>query len=298
MTDFLQLCAAGVALGGRYALVALGFVIIYRATGVFNFAQGGFVVLGAYLTYAFAHTGGLPFAAAAIAAMLACACAGAATERVVMRRMVGRPVFAPVMITLGLLLVIEQAVTAVWGYDRRGLGDPWGVDTVSVGGVVIAERDLWTVALTAAALAGFFAFLARSRLGVAMRAVALDQEAALAQGIGVGYVAALSWAIAGGLAALAGLTLASGPAALSPGIVAVALLALPAMIVGGMDSPGGTVLGGILIGVTQTLTAGYQDELLPWAGDNVALVTPYVVMIAVLLVRPYGLGGTAEVRRL
>jgi branched-chain amino acid transport system permease protein len=298
VTDFLQLCVAGLALGARYALVALGFVIIYRATGVINFAQGGLLALGAYLTYAFVNSGGLPFALGAIAAMLACAGVSAATERVVLRRMAGQPVFSLIMVTLGLLLIVEQVVTAIWGFESRGLADPWGVDALSVGGVVIAERDLWTIALAAAAVAAFFAFFRLSRFGVAMRAVALDQEAALAQGIGVGQVAAISWAIAGGLAALAGLTLASGPAALSPAIGAVALLAFPAMIVGGMDSPGGTVLGGLLIGLTQTLTAGYQDDLLPWAGDNLALVTPYVVMIVVLLIRPYGLFGTPEVHRL
>jgi branched-chain amino acid transport system permease protein len=297
VTEFLQLCFAGTALGARYALVALGFVIIYRATGVINFAQGGLVALGAYLTYAFANGAGLPFALAVLAAVACAAVFGASLERVVLRRMVGEPVFAVIMITIGLLFIIEQAITAIWGFDSLNLADPWGVRTVETGGVVMAVRDLWTLGLAAAVLAGFFVFFRVSKLGVAMRATAYDAEAALAQGISARRVYAVSWAISAGLAALAGVTLASGAAGLSPTIGAIALVAFPAMIVGGMDSPAGAVAGGMIIGLTQALTAGYQQDLAPWLGDNFGLVMPYVVMIVILVVRPYGLFGTREVRR-
>jgi branched-chain amino acid transport system permease protein len=296
MAEFLQLCFNGLALGARYALVALGFVIIYRATGVINFAQGGLVALGAYLTYAFANGAELPFALAVLLAVLCASAFGAGLERTVLRKMVGEPVFAVIMITIGLLFIIEQAITAIWGFDALNLADPWGVETVG-GDVVLAVRDLWTLAIAAAVLAGFFAFFRLSKLGVAMRATAFDAEAALAQGIGARRVYAVSWAISAGLAALAGVTLASGPAALSPTIGAIALVAFPAMIVGGMDSPAGAVAGGMIIGLTQALTAGYQQDLAPWLGDNFGLVMPYVVMIVILVVRPYGLFGTREVRR-
>ena len=297
MTEFLQLLFNGAALGARYALVALGFVIIYRATGVINFAQGGLVAIGAYLTYAFANGAELPFALAVLLAVLCASAFGAGLERVVLRRMVGEPVFAVIMITIGLLFIIEQAVTAIWGFDSLNLADPWGVQTIKTGGVVMATRDLWTLGIAAAVLGGFFAFFRLSTLGVAMRATAMDAEAALAQGISARRVYAISWAISAGLAALAGVTLASGPAALSPTIGAVALVAFPAMIVGGMDSPVGAVAGGMIIGITQALTAGYQQDIAPWLGDNFAAVMPYVVMIVILLVRPYGLFGTREVRR-
>jgi branched-chain amino acid transport system permease protein len=297
VTEFLQLCFAGLALGARYALVALGFVIIYRATGVINFAQGGLLAVGAYLTYAFANDAGLPFFLAVVLALAFSALLGAAVERTMLRPMVGQPVFAVIMITIGLLFILEQVVTTVWGYDSLNLADPWGVDTVRAGDVVMSVRDLWTLGLAAAVLAGFFAFFRLSKLGVAMRATALDPEAALAQGISARRVFAVSWAISAGLAALAGVTLASGPAALSPGIGAIALVAFPAMIVGGLDSPVGAVVGGIIIGLTQSLTAGYQEDLFPWAGDNFGAVMPYLVMILILLVRPYGLFGTKEVRR-
>jgi branched-chain amino acid transport system permease protein len=297
VTEFLQLCFAGLALGARYALVALGFVITYRATGALNLALVALLALGGYLAYAFIGLGVLPFAVAVALAIACTSGVGVAAERVVLRRMVGRPVFAVIMITVGLLYVLEQAITVIWGFDTLELGDPWGVDTVRAGGVVLAVRDLWTLALVALALVAFFAFQRFSRMGVAMRAAASDQEAALANGISVRRVFAVSWGISAALAGLAGITLAAGPASLSPGIGYIALAAFPAMIVGGLDSPGGAVAGGLLVGLVQALTAGYQDELFSWAGQNVSAIMPYVVMIAILLVRPYGLFGTREVRR-
>jgi branched-chain amino acid transport system permease protein len=297
VTDFLQVCFAGLALGARYALVALGFVIIYRATGVINFAQGGLLAVGAYLTYALANQAGLPFWPAVLLALLCSGLLGASLERVVLRRMVGQPIFSVIMVTIGLLFILDQVVTWIWGFDALNLDDPWGVETVDAGGVVLSVRDLWTLALTALALGALFAFFRFSRLGVAMRATAMDPEAALAQGISARSVYAASWAIAAVLATIAGVTLASGPAALSPGIGAIALLAFPAMIVGGLESPGGAVAGGIIIGLAQALTAAYQEDLFPWAGDGFSAVMPYVVMILILLVRPYGLFGAREVRR-
>jgi branched-chain amino acid transport system permease protein len=215
----------------------------------------------------------------------------------VLRRMVGQPAFAVVMITIGILFVIEQMIPTIWGPGAKNLGDPWGVETLNAGGVVLALADLWTIALTAAALGAFFAFFRFSRYGLAMRAAAFDPEAALAHGISVNRVVALSWAIAGIVAALAGVTLSTGATGVDPTISFIALAAFPAMILGGLDSPGGAVLGGVVIGVTQTLTAGYQPDIAPWLGSNFYVVMPYVVMVVVLLVRPYGLFGTHEVRR-
>lgn len=298
MSEFLELTFAGVALGARYALVALGFVVIFRATGVINFAHGGLLLIGAYLTYAFLGDPGLPFALAVLAAMVCTAVLGAGIERVVLRPLVGRPVYAAIMVTIGLLFVLEQAASTVWGSDALTLGDPWGLDTVTAGSVVMPVKDLWTIGLAAAALAAFFAVFRWTRIGIAMRATAADPEAALAQGISAGRVTAISWASAAALATVAGVTFAAGPSALSPGLTSVALVAFPAMILGGMDSPGGAVLGGLIIGLVQSLTAGYQEDILPWAGENVSTVMPFVVMILILLVRPYGLFGTREVQRI
>lgn len=298
MTNFLQLVLAGLALGSRYALVALGFVIIFKATGVINFAQGAMVTLGGYLAFNFHQTWGLPFVLAVALAVVAGAMTGVLIQRVLLRRMVGRPVFAVIMITIGLLFLVDEIIATIWGYDALDLGDPWGIDTVKVGGVVLAVKDLWAAGITAAVLAAFFAFFRYSGMGIAMRAAAFDQEAAMARGISVRRVFAWAWGIAGGVAALAGVSLGSGPAAVTPSLGLIALAAFPAMILGGLDSPLGAVIGGLVIGVTQTLTAGYQPEYAAFLGYNFNSVMPYVVMVVILLIRPYGLFGTREVHRL
>ena len=298
MNDFLQLCFAGVALGARYALVALGFVVIHRATGVINFAQGSILALGAYFTFNAHVTWGLPFFWASVIAIVGSAIVGVLVERFLLRRMTGEPVFSVIMITIGLLFVLDQIITMIWGQDAQNLEDPWGIDTVSVGEIVMAVVDLWAIGLALLVVVAFFVFFRYSGLGLAMRAVAIDEEAAMARGISVRRVVATAWAISGAVAAIAGITLASGPAALRPSLGLIALAAFPAMILGGLDSPLGAVVGGVIIGLTQTLTAGYQPQHAAWLGDDFQSVTPYVVMIVILMVRPYGLFGTEEVERL
>lgn len=298
MNEFLQLCFAGLALGSRYALVALGFVVIYKATGVINFAHGALVTLGAYLAYNFHQTWGVPFAISVVMAVVAGGVVAALIQRVLLRRMVGRPVFGVIMITIGLLFLVNEVMAAIWGYDSHDLGDPWGIRTVTLGGVVLSVKDLWAIGIASVVLMAFFVFFRYSGIGLAMRAAAFDQEAALARGISVRRVFAWSWGIAGAVAALAGISLGSGPAAVTPSLGLIALAAFPAMILGGLDSPAGAVIGGIVIGVTQTLTAGYQPDYAAFLGTNFHVVMPYVVMILILLVRPYGLMGTKEVHRL
>lgn len=298
MTEFLQLCFAGLAVGCQYALVALGFVVVYAATRVINFALGALVAIGAYLTMTFAGSSLLSFYPAVVVAVVATALIAAGIQRVVLQRMVGKPAYAVLAITIGLLFVLQQVITTVWGFDARNLGDPWGVRSVQAAGVTVAVRDLWTVGLTAGALAGFFVFFRYASLGVAMRATAEDPEAALAQGISARRVYAVAWALAGAVAALAGVAAASGPAGLRPALDLIALTAFPAVILGGLDSPPGAVIGGVVMGLSQVLTSGYQPEHAPWLGSNFSSVLPYVVMVAILLVRPYGIFGTREVRRL
>jgi branched-chain amino acid transport system permease protein len=298
VTTFLTNVFAGLALGSTYALVALGFVVIYKSTGVINFAQGGLLALGAYLGYTFSNNLAVAFGVAILLACVAAAVVGAGVERMVLRRMVGQPPFAVIMITIGLLFVLEPLITAIWGFDNLPVRNPWNIQTVQIGQLVLGVRDLWTIAITAAVVVGFFLFFRYTRMGLAMRATAFDPEAALAQGISARRVYATSWAIAAALAALAGITLAAGPGGLQPSISSIALAAFPAMILGGLDSPAGAVLGGVIIGLAEALTRGYQDQLFSWAGDNVSVIVPYVLMIVILLIRPYGLLGTKDVRRI
>ena len=297
MTDFVQFLAAGLSLGSIYALICLGFVVIYRATGVVNFAQGGLVVLGGYLTHQLVTGWGLPFAAGVLVAMAATAGFGLLLERFVLRPMVGQPVFAIILITLGVLFVLEQLCTGIWGYDVLMIGDPWGVRTVTIGGATIKVADLWTIGAALATLGGFFALFRLTTIGIAMRAGASDPEAALAHGISPRAIHGLSWAVAAAVATMAGVLLAAGPKGVDLTLSAVAFRAFPAMIVGGLDSAEGAVAGGLLIGLTEVFTAAYLTPAAPWLGANFHVVMPYVLMIAILVVRPYGLFGTEEVRR-
>jgi branched-chain amino acid transport system permease protein len=227
VTVFLQNCFAGLALGSTYALVALGFVVIFKATGVINFAQGGLLALGAYLGYTFSNNLALAFGVAILLACVTAGLVGAGFERIVLRRMVGQPPFAVIMITIGLLFVLEPMVTAIWGFDNKQVRNPWNIQTVQVGDLVFGVRDLWTIGLTAAVVTGFFVFFKYSSFGLAMRVTAFDPEAALAQGISAKKVYAVSWAIAAALAALAGIAMAAGPGGLSPSIGFIALAAFP-----------------------------------------------------------------------
>jgi len=299
VTELIQYLVAGVAIGALYALIALGFVIIYKATGVINLAQGGLLLLGTYFTYGFRTELGLPFFLALTLAMLACAIVALGLERLVLARMVGRPVFSVIMVTIGVAIVIDQVVTWKWGFDRLDLGDPWGLGTFRVGGVIIATLDVARIVAAGIILVGFFALFRWSRLGVVMRATACDQEAALAQGISPRLVFGLSWALAAAIATLAGVLLSSGARGADPSLSMLAFLALPAVILGGIDSPGGAVVGGVVVGVVEELTKGYGPVHLPgWVGDNPHIVLPYLVLVGVLLIRPHGLFGTKEVERL
>ena len=297
MTDLLQFVVAGLSLGSIYALICLGFVVIYRATGVVNFSQGGLVVLGAFVTHQLVERNGLPFAVGALVAMVVVAGFGMLLERVVFRPMVGQPIFATTLITLGVLFVVEQICAVLWGYDVLMVGDPWGVRTTMIADVSVKVADLWTIGAAGAALAAFFALFRLTAYGIAMRAGASDPEAALAHGISPRAIHGLAWAVAGAVATAAGILLAAGPKGVDLSLALVAFRAFPAMILGGLDSAEGAVAGGLLIGFVEVLTAAYLVPAVPALGDNFHVVMPYLVMIGILVVRPYGLFGTAEVRR-
>jgi branched-chain amino acid transport system permease protein len=295
MTEFLQLLFDGTSLGATYALVALGFVVIYRASGVINFAQGAMLLLGAYLISWLAVDVGLPFGIAVLAAMAALGLCGAGFHRVALRHVVGQPTFVLVMITIGAGIAVTASVEAIFGDNQRLLGDPWGSSAFSVGAITITWVKFWGIAMAAVALAVYAWFDRATRWGLAMRATAADEEATLSVGVPVRRVHALTWALAGGLATLGGLFLAGFPNAPSPGLGDAALRAFPAVVLGGLASPVGAVAGGLLIGIVEVMTSGYAPSSL---GTNFYAVAPYIVMIAILLVRPYGLLGTPPAERL
>jgi branched-chain amino acid transport system permease protein len=297
VTTFFQLLAAGIALGCIYALVALGFTVIYRASQVINFAQGAFLLLGAYLISYFALDRHLPFGIAVLLALVITVVVGIVFQVVVLRRLSGQPVFTVVMITIGLNIVLQSGVPAIFGSTQRNIGDPWGSSSFNIGDVGITWDTLWTVVTTGVVLLLFFAFYRYSRYGLAMRATAMDEEAAMAVGVPTRRVHALAWGLAGAVATVGGFFLAGFPNQVSSGMDAIALRAFPAIILGGLDSPLGAVVGGVIIGLVEVMTAGYQPNYASWLGDNFYSVAPYIVMILVLLVRPYGLFGSRPAER-
>ena len=294
MSEFLQLLFQGVSLGASYALVALGFAVVYRSSGVINFAQGALLLLGAYAISWLAVDVGLAFGLAVLAATVLLALTGWSMHQLVLRRVAGQPTFVLVMITIGIGIAITHAVAIAFGSDQRLLGDPWGSSSFELGGVTINTVKVWGIAVTAAALAAYFAFDRRTRWGLAMQATAADEEATLSVGVPVRRVHAATWALAGALATLGGLFLAGFPGAPQPALGDAALRAFPAIVLGGLGSPVGAVVGGVLIGVIEVLTSGYAPESL---GTNFYAVAPYVAMIAILLVKPYGLFGARPAER-
>jgi branched-chain amino acid transport system permease protein len=322
--EIVQLTLQGLALGAIYALIALGFVIIYKATEVINFAHGALMLLGTYITFSLV-AGAVPrfgtivdfpgwlqwwldlpvawrFPLAVAIAAVVVAGVGVLIERTMLRKLVGQPVFAVVLITLGLELVLSTLVQIFWNPQQKVLPSPFpAASALRVGNIAVQWANIWAMIVTALIVAAFFSFFRYSRFGVALRATAFDQEAAIAMGIKASTVFALAWAIGGALAAIAGAlfvpTRLAGLVALAP-VRFSALNAFPAAILGGLDSPGGAVAGGLAIGVAQVLSSRYLNPLfLDLNLPNFHLVFPYILMIAVLMVRPYGLFGTREVRR-
>ncbi|WP_166353994.1 branched-chain amino acid ABC transporter permease [Phytoactinopolyspora limicola] len=287
----------GLGIGSTYALLAVGFVIIYRATGVINFAQPALMILGAYFTSVFATSVGVPFPLAVLAAMAVLAVIGLATERVALRPMVGKQPFAAAMVTVGVFIVLFVVAHRLIGAQVRTVGDPWGLERASLFGVSVAQVDLAKIVISLFAIAIVGLFLTRSRLGLAMRATSMDQEVALAQGVNVGRIFGLAWAISAALAALAGMLIGTAAGGFEAVVALVALKALPVIIVGGLDSIKGAVYAGLFIGVAEALTRTYQPQYAAWLGANFDVVVPYVIMIIVLVFRPYGLFGTREVER-
>jgi branched-chain amino acid transport system permease protein len=295
MTELVQCLVRGLGEGSVYALLAFGFVIIFKSMGVISFAQPALMLSGAVLVTYLVTT--VNFYLAVVLAAAAVALLAVGVERTVLRPMIGKPVFVISIITLGVDIVIRVVVNAYIGLDVRQVGAPWGLNTARLLGIEVQQRHLIMFVTTMVLVAILFAFFRYSRMGLAMRAVAFDQEVALAQGVSVGFVFALSWAIAGALATVAGVFVSTG-AGVDQQLWIIALKALPVIILGGLDSLGGAVIAGLAIGVVESLVATYGADIAPWLGGEFSLVTPYLVMMVVLLVRPYGLFGTREVIRI
>ena len=295
MNTFLTLLLNGLSLGAIYALIALGFAVIFKASEVVSFMHGSLLLFGAYAIARLNDS--LPFVVAALLGVLGTAAVGLLVERLIINRLRGAPVISLAILTIGIDIIILTELTRRIGSDILNVQHPWGGDFLRIGGVGITENRLYAM-VTAAVLIGlFFTAFKFSSWGVAMRASAEDGETAALMGIKLGRVSALAWVIGAGLAAVAGLFLVGSPTpGVEPGVHSVALRAFPAAILGGLDSTGGALVGGMIIGIAEAMAAGYQEQLL-FLGRGFGDVVPYVVMILVLLVRPSGLYGTKELTR-
>jgi branched-chain amino acid transport system permease protein len=297
MDRLLQLVFSGVALGSVYALLALGFVVVFKATEVVNFSHGGLVMVGAYFTARFRTVNEYPFPVALLLGAAVAVAVALVVERVFVRPVGRRSIVAAAIMTIGVDVILQTDITRRLGIDILPVGDPWQSATVDLFGITIPQTRVAALVVAAAVLGGLFAWFKLSDWGVAMRATAEDHRTAELMGVRLGRVSARVWLIAAVLATLAGLFLSSFPTpGVSPTTSTVALRAFPAAILGGLDSTGGAVFGGLLIGLAETLTQGYQDDL-SFLGQGFSAVMPYVVMVAVLLVRPTGLFGTKESTR-
>jgi branched-chain amino acid transport system permease protein len=296
MTQLLQLSISGLALGASYALIALGFSVVYRASRLFNFAHGELLSLGAFLMTALVDV--LPWWLALIASASLTGGLAALLERTVLRRMVGRPVFTTIILTLFLGLLLRAAIVIAFGTDTRGMPTPWdAMAEVQVGDSTVLLSSLVSLGATTAVLILLHALVQRTPLGMAMRAASESQEVSLALGIPVGRVLAFTWFLAGATAAVAGIFLGMFPRSVDSNLGYVALRAFPAIIVGGLESVVGAVVAAFMLGLLEVLSQAYVNPHLGAFGHNFHAVFPYAAMILFLVLRPRGLWGEHEVRR-
>lgn len=289
MTNFIQLTMFGLSNGAILALAALGFVLIFKASGVINFAQGEFLLVGAYVFYAAVVVLGLPWYLGVPAAIAVAVVLGVVVERTVLRPMLGAEPIAIIMATIGLSSLLLGGVLVLFGTAPKARPRVLPTGSLELGGVLLPWDRVIAVVVAAVALTAFSLFFTRSRHGIAIRAVADDQQAALTVGISVRRVFALSWALAAATAVVGGVLLAS-ITGVAPTLAGFGLVVFPVVILGGLDSIPGTIAGGVIIGLLTAYVGGY-------VGGGLQQVVPYVVLVLILLLRPYGLFGQARIRR-
>ncbi|MBN2706859.1 MAG: branched-chain amino acid ABC transporter permease [Deltaproteobacteria bacterium] len=287
MDFFLQLLIGGMVMGGIYALVALGFVLIYKTTGVINFAQGEFLLVGAYVCLALMAQLQLTFWVAFLLTMGVSVLLGLIIERLVLRPMIGKPIISVIMLTIGLSSVLKCLVLLVWGPHDRVYPPVFSQTPLALGNLIISPVYLWALGVTGFFLVLFGLFFRYTAAGLALRAVVSDLQASRSVGIKVGNSFALAWCLAFMLAGGAGVFLGNINV-VNVSLSFYGLKVLPAVILGGLDSFAGAIAGGLLIGLLEVLAGAYLD---PLVGGGAQEVIPFIVLLIVLLVKPYGLWG-------
>ncbi|UFJ41594.1 branched-chain amino acid ABC transporter permease [Brevibacillus humidisoli] len=293
MDMFLQLLVIGLAVGSIYALVALGFVLIYKSSDAINFAQGEFLLVGTYVCLTLITAYGIPFIPALLLTLIFSALLGWAIERVVLRPFIGEPVISMIMATIGLSSLMAGFVHLFWGTSTRVFPTIFPDAPVEIGPIVVSQVYIWSLFTVLALLAIFTLFFKYSKMGIAMRATADDQQAALSMGISVKKVFAVTWGISAIVSAVGGVLLGNING-VNSSLAAIGLKVLPVALLGGLDSIPGVIVGGFIIGILESLAGGYLDQQL---GGGVKEVVPFIVLVLILMFKPYGLFGKREIER-
>jgi branched-chain amino acid transport system permease protein len=289
MELFIQLTLTGLTNGAILSLAALGFVLIYKSSDVINFAQGEFLLVGAYITYALIAQFGIFWPLGMALTLLASVALGVVVERLVLRPMIGEPIISVIMITIGLSSLLNAIVGMIWGNLPRAFPPFIPSQPVKILSATVGADRLWAIVIAIVMLALFSFFFRRSREGIAMRAVADDQQAALSMGISVKKIFAWAWSIAAVTAAIGG-ALVANIVGVSGELSGFGLRVFPVVILGGLDSIPGAIIGGIVIGLLEAYTGGY-------IGRGLNTVIPFIILILILMVRPYGLFGQVRIER-
>ncbi len=296
--DFVQQVVSGIAAGGVYALLALALVIIHRSTGVINFAQGEMALLSTYLAWALITHHGWRYWPAFVATLVLSFLGGVATHRIVIRPVEGGSVLRIVIVTIGLLIAINGFVLWVWGGEPRALQSPFGIDTYDIGGVVVTATDIGTIVVAFGIVLLLWALFRFTKVGLAIRAAAVNPHEARLVGVRVTWMLALGWGLAATLGAVAGM-LTAPTVGLDPNMMqAVLIYAFAAAVLGGIDSPVGAVVGGLLLGVLLNMLSFLaQYDVFDWFTEELRLPMALLLILVVLLVKPSGLFGRPEVKR-
>ena len=293
MDLFWMTLFTGIMIGGIYSLIALGWVLIYKCSGVLNLAMGEMTLIGAYISLSF-YSMGVPFLLALLLSVLIGLVLGVLTERIFLDRLIGEPVLTVIMVTVGLSFFFKGTVEFIWGTDTRVFAPPiFSLEPIIVGPLVIGRVYLWSFVAAMILLCVFVCFFKYTRWGLAMQATADDEMAALSLGVSARFVYAASWAIAF-MAAGVGGTLLGNINGLNISVGYLGLLVLPAVVLGGMNSVPGAIVGGIIIGILQNFCGTYLDRYFP---GGVKEVAPFVFMVIFLLFKPHGLWGWERIER-
>jgi branched-chain amino acid transport system permease protein len=288
------LLSNGILIGLMYSLIALGFVLVYKATDAINFAQGEFVMIAGFVVAVAITAYGAPLWLAVLVGLAGMVGFGFGLERVMLRKLIGRPVIAVVMATIGLAAILRGFGPMVWGAGTKSLALPIPEEPIILGPLFIPPIQLLGAAVSLLFLAAFSWFFLRSRRGIAMRAVADNQQVAMAMGIDVERYFGLAWAMTGIVSALGGIVWGN-LLGVDVQLSLVGLKVFPVVILGGLDSIPGAIVGGLIVGVVENLAAGYID---PYVGGGTKDFAPYVLMIVALMVRPYGMFGKRIIERI